>query len=226
MAYNFNNNAVENAKWCGETIEVVKYCGNVVWELLKSITITGTAMAGQVLTATVVPSTANVTYQWCRNGNDISGANSSTYTLTNSDIGCSITCKASTGTKTVTSNSVDNIQRHTWVKYLSTGWQEYPNNVYVDYSIGSNMICTYIGCDAKVHNHDSGGEIATVYAYIDWPVGTNRVTGDTNSCSFNQDAYSSCYWNGSITNTSIRIGSAGNYFGRQASGSCSGYYIH
>lgn len=64
-------------------------------------TITGTAKAGKTLTAhrgTWVP-TPSFTYRWYRNGAAISGATHSTYTLTASDKGKSITVKV-TGTKT------------------------------------------------------------------------------------------------------------------------------
>ncbi|WP_293892831.1 MULTISPECIES: YDG domain-containing protein [unclassified Sphaerochaeta] len=60
-----------------------------------SISITGTAAYGQVLTA--VPSLTNTgtpTYQWKRNGNAISGATGTTYTLVSADIGSTITVTA------------------------------------------------------------------------------------------------------------------------------------
>jgi hypothetical protein len=63
--------------------------------LTGSISITGTAAYGQVLTA--VPSLTNTgtpTYQWKRNGNAISGATGTTYTLVSADIGSTITVTA------------------------------------------------------------------------------------------------------------------------------------
>ncbi|WP_293908484.1 YDG domain-containing protein [Sphaerochaeta sp. UBA5836] len=60
-----------------------------------SVSISGTAAYGQVLTA--VPSLANTgtpTYQWKRNGNAISGATGTTYTLVSADIGSTITVTA------------------------------------------------------------------------------------------------------------------------------------
>ncbi len=63
-----------------------------------AVTITGTATQGQTLTAdtsTIVdpdgPSNLTFSYQWKRGGTDISGATSSTYVLTQADVGSMIT---------------------------------------------------------------------------------------------------------------------------------------
>jgi hypothetical protein len=60
-----------------------------------SVSISGTAAYGQVLTA--VPSLTNTetpTYQWKRNGIAISGATDTTYTLVTADIRATITVSA------------------------------------------------------------------------------------------------------------------------------------
>ena len=110
----FANNTIDSVNYKDTALEKVTCNGTIVWESLKSVTISGTAKSGQALTATITPSTANVTYQWCRNGSNISGATNKTYTLTNSDVGTSITCKASTSTKTVTSNAISGID-YNWI---------------------------------------------------------------------------------------------------------------
>ncbi|SDH45450.1 cell wall-binding repeat-containing protein [Desulfosporosinus hippei] len=65
---------------------------------LTSVSISGTAKEGQILTATVAPSgaTANVTYQWQAGGIAV-GTNAATYTVQAEDIGKTITVTA-TGT--------------------------------------------------------------------------------------------------------------------------------
>ncbi|MBY6134194.1 hypothetical protein KUV61_00005 [Nocardioides marinus] len=64
-----------------------------------SVTISGTASEGQTLTASNSISDADgvgtISYQWQRDGVDISGANGSTYTLTQTDVGAAITVTAS-----------------------------------------------------------------------------------------------------------------------------------
>ena len=65
-----------------------------------SVTISGTAQKGQLLTAVTntiadADGLGTFSYQWLRDGSSISGATSSTYTLTNSDIGSSISVRVS-----------------------------------------------------------------------------------------------------------------------------------
>ena len=63
-----------------------------------SVSISGTAMQGQVLTAANtladLDGLGTISYQWLSNGTVISGATASTYTLTNSEVGKAITVKA------------------------------------------------------------------------------------------------------------------------------------
>jgi hypothetical protein len=63
------------------------------------VTITGIATQGQVLTASNTladeDSLGSITYQWRSDGNNISSATGSTYTLTQADVGKAITVKAS-----------------------------------------------------------------------------------------------------------------------------------
>ena len=64
-----------------------------------AVSISGTARQGQVLTASNtladVDGLGTVTYQWRSDGNNISGARSSTYTLTQAEVGKAITVVAS-----------------------------------------------------------------------------------------------------------------------------------
>ena len=64
-----------------------------------SVTIAGTATEDQTLTASNTLADADglgvISYQWQRDGSDIAGATASTYTLTDADVGASITVVAS-----------------------------------------------------------------------------------------------------------------------------------
>tara|TARA_X000000368_G_scaffold390298_1_gene353391 strand:+ start:472 stop:972 length:501 start_codon:yes stop_codon:yes gene_type:complete len=65
-----------------------KCCTNITKNISGTITITGTAKVGNILTSNItdtngVPS--NVTYQWYRNSVLITGANNKTYTLVTAD---------------------------------------------------------------------------------------------------------------------------------------------
>jgi hypothetical protein len=76
--------------------------------------ISGTATVGSILTSTTgtwigtLPIT--YTYQWLRNGSNIGGATSSTYTLSVADIDKNITCRVtatnSVGNSNATSNTI------------------------------------------------------------------------------------------------------------------------
>lgn len=70
--------------------------------------ITGDAYVGETLTATTIP---GASYQWKRDGVNISGATSSTYVTTDDDEGASITCAATLNGSTLTSNSIGPIVR-------------------------------------------------------------------------------------------------------------------
>jgi DNA polymerase III sliding clamp (beta) subunit (PCNA family) len=85
-------------------------------EMTGTVSITGTAAYGQVLTA--VPNLTNggtVTYQWQRDSVDISGATSSTYTLVQADIGSIITVVATAdgiaGTGSITSDGTASVTK-------------------------------------------------------------------------------------------------------------------
>lgn len=76
--------------------------------------ISGTNTVGSILTTTNGTWSGSTpityTYQWLRNGNNISGATSSTYTLvtddTSNSVSCRVTATNSVGSKNVTSNSL------------------------------------------------------------------------------------------------------------------------
>ena len=63
-----------------------------------SVAISGTATEDQTLTATVTDedgTSGTITYAWNRDGTAVSGATSSTYLLTQSDVGSAITVSVS-----------------------------------------------------------------------------------------------------------------------------------
>ena len=72
---------------------------NVTGDIIRAnidedITILGVAQFGETLTATYEEEDVSVSYQWKRNGENISGATSASYTLTADDVGQSITVTA------------------------------------------------------------------------------------------------------------------------------------
>lgn len=155
MSLNYNGNNIESVTYNGNVVEKVTYNGTVVWELLKSISISGTSVAGYSLSASITPSTAKVTYQWYRGNNIISGATGNSYVLTSADVGSQVHCKASTSTKTVDSNWTNAIteNKYSWSSgsdYISQTWTGYPSSPqYIEYSIGTNMRITNIEAHAS-----------------------------------------------------------------------------
>ncbi|MDR1798929.1 MAG: Ig-like domain-containing protein [Bifidobacteriaceae bacterium] len=84
---------------------VTKYSNHVEVLGLTALTIAGTASPGNTLTATAtyLPATATVAYQWYRGSSAISGAQSATYTLQAADAGADISAKAIVSAGGVTS---------------------------------------------------------------------------------------------------------------------------
>ena len=91
---------------------------NVNYDPTGSVTITGDAKTGQTLTASNdladVDGLGTISYQWSKDGADISGATDTTYILSDSDIGSTITVKATYTdgdgtTETVTSDTTSAI---------------------------------------------------------------------------------------------------------------------
>lgn len=80
---------------CGDIVSVASGHGpsDPSDPLEGTVSITGTAQVGQTLTAntTSLSVSGTIFYQWRRDGMDITGANSSTYTVTANDIGHTIT---------------------------------------------------------------------------------------------------------------------------------------
>ncbi len=72
-----------------------------------AVTISGTAVYGETLTAVPEASASVTGYQWLRNGESISGATGSTYTLTADDVGNNISVKITYDGGTSTSKTVE-----------------------------------------------------------------------------------------------------------------------
>ena len=102
---------------------------------LKSVSVTGTAKIGNVLTATTNPTNATgVTYQWYRvatsgaaatgQATAIANATGKTYTVKPADAGFTIIVKAKAGSKTVTSSETDIIAPLDFTSVTITGMSE------------------------------------------------------------------------------------------------------
>jgi len=110
-------------------------------------TISGNLQVGQVLTTTngTWTGTATIvyTYQWQRNGANISGATSQTYTIVTADIGTNVTCRV-TATNIVTSVSVETAS----VTPVGAPVSVQAPAIYGSYTLGSTLTCqdgTYSG---------------------------------------------------------------------------------
>lgn len=88
-------------------LTVMGYMPVTVQALSGTATISGSAVSGQTLTASLVGgnNTGTLSYQWTRGGTDITGATSSTYTLTIDDIGAVIAVKITSSVETGTLTS-------------------------------------------------------------------------------------------------------------------------
>ena len=85
---------------------------HIIWPpLTGTVSITGVPKAGQRLTANIsnLGGNGTISYQWIRNGSVNIGTNSSTYTLTNTDVGTVITVNItrSENTGSITSEPFD-----------------------------------------------------------------------------------------------------------------------
>lgn len=194
MSIIVNGIEIENVNFNSTTLDKVIYNGVVVWESLKSITIDGTAKKGNILTATVVPSTAKVSYQWYRGDTAISGATNSTYTIVSGDVGYQLHCKASTSSKTVDSNYTEVVD-YIWTGQSSEktndSGSDYVTNIGVSWNF-SGVRLTYAYSEGNDKNGDSN------YA---------RVFVTTSDGKYNNTQIASAYgvnvgatWNGTIDN--------------------------
>ena len=157
---------------------------------LTNVTISGTAMPGENLTAAVTPAGAAATYQWKADGIEV-GTNSATYTVQTADIGKAITVTA-TGTGdckgTVTSEATSPVtEAKTPVEYVSiSGTAQvgeiitatvYPSDATVTYEWKANQ--TVVGTDAAytIKAEDLGKTITVTVA------GTGDYTGTVTSAA-------------------------------------------
>ena len=140
-------------------------------DLSGTVTITGTAQYNQQLTASYDPvhDDEQVTYQWNRGDQPISGAIGSTYTLTEADIGKSITATAtdSNHTGSVTSTAVT-VGKAPQTALTISGL---PDKVYV----GDQFTLTASG---GTGTGALSWEVVSGPAEIDASTGAVRVTGE------------------------------------------------
>ena len=135
--------------------------------------ISGTAQSGQTLTATTGTwqgdATITYAYQWQANGANIAGANSSTFVLTNTQVGTNITCVVtgtnSVGSASATSNSLGPI----------TSAPTAPSNTVAPVASGSATI----GSVLSVTNGTWTGTPTITYTY-QWNNGAD-IAGATSS---------------------------------------------
>lgn len=203
----------------------------VITQEIESISLSGVARSGSTITISIVPSNATGVYQWYRDDILISSASDSSYTQVDSDIGKTVKCVFTANgnySGEVNAKMSSTTVRDDWSKSLSaTSWPAYSPRAYTTYGLASNQVVTYVYCNATVYNHTSDdSETATVHAWI--TVGSTTKEGGTSYAGSGRSASSSCSWAGSAQGVSITIGngSDGDSFMREASGSCSGYYIH
>lgn len=133
-----NNTNVTKVIYNGVECTKVIYNGSTVWEKTQSLTsvsISGTAEVGQVLTANPNPynSGNTYTYVWYRGNTAISGATGKTYTLTSSDRGYTIKVSCTLGSTTVTSSATATVK----------GWHRVSVDITLqndtDYSFGKTI---------------------------------------------------------------------------------------
>jgi len=99
---------------------------NAIAPTISSVTISGTAVVGETLTATAsgvtgIP-TPTLSYQWKRGGVNIGSATASTYVLVAADAGTNITCEVTATNSAGSANATSN----TLVIYVSL-LDQYPN---------------------------------------------------------------------------------------------------
>ena len=115
----FNKNTITSVVYKNNTVNKVILGSTTYWQRLTSISISGTAQVGQKFTASVTPSSTSPTYQWYRGNNAISGANGSSYTVTSSDVGYQLHCKATASGQTVDSNYSSTVD-YVWTYHENT----------------------------------------------------------------------------------------------------------
>ena len=138
-------------------------------DLSGTVTITGTAQYNQQLTASYDPvhDDEQVTYQWNRGDQPISGAIGSTYTLTEADIGKSITATDSNHTGSVTSTAVT-VGKAPQTALTISGL---PDKVYV----GDQFTLTASG---GTGDGEVTWKVVSGTAEIDEKTGAVRITGE------------------------------------------------
>lgn len=203
---------------------------DIIRQTVESISISGSVRSGYTLNTMIVPEGATGTYQWYRDSSIITGATSSSYTAKDIDIDKTIKCVFTANgnySGSVSNSTSTTVVQDTFSVYRDTGYKAFYENVSSSYTLASNQVATKITCNASVYNHTTNGETALVKAYIYWD-GSDKAAGPVNSASYGNWAYSSCSWSGNVSGKTIYIGSAGEgtSFGRQATGTISGYYIH
>jgi hypothetical protein len=142
----------------------------------KAPTITGTPKVGSKLTAnpgTWSPKNVTFAYQWLSNGDPISGATSSKYTVKSADVGKSLsvrvtaTAAGNINTGTAVSNKLfvkyDSVTMLTMNRYVGTSSQKYAVTVKVTPSGGSDAtgkVTVYVG--SKKYTANLSGGKATI----------------------------------------------------------------
>lgn len=187
---------------------------------IASLSVSGTPLVGQTLTANVNPSTT-YTYQWYRGDTPISGANAQTYTLVSADNGYTIKVKATRGLVSYESSPTSAVQMYVHKTGTLASWEGYlgrfqdPKTTVV-LAIPSGKYVDAITMVGTAHNYDS--TISYVArATINYPTAATVISqgfrldpNQSQSFNLSKEGLFSTYGTQAQTQVSFYVGESGN----------------
>lgn len=135
--------AIRTKKGTTETINAQDFPTEIanLQLVVASCAISGDNKVGSTLTCSTGDITS-VSYQWYRGNNAISNATGKTYTLTGSDVGNAIKCKATTSGYSVWSNTSGTID-YVWTSFEEAKSASSSSHYGVDLTIDSSYLSTH-----------------------------------------------------------------------------------